>query len=71
MEGVIAGSDLKPLYDFALDCKTCEAKLATSQSDLADEKGKAAILLKKRDDALRVARGAAFGNASAARQSGF
>ena len=31
IEGVIAGPDLKPLYDFALDCKTCEAKLATSK----------------------------------------
>jgi hypothetical protein len=57
VQGVIAGPDLKPLYDFALDCKTCQAKLATSQSDLADEKGKSAILIKERDDALRVARG--------------
>jgi cytoskeletal protein RodZ len=57
VQGVIAGPDLKPLYDFALDCKTCQSKLATSQSDLADEKGKTAILIKERDDALRVARG--------------
>jgi len=45
------------LYDFALDCKTCQAKLTTAQSDLADEKGKTAILIKERDNALRVARG--------------
>jgi type II secretory pathway pseudopilin PulG len=57
VQGVIAGPDLKPLYDFALDCKTCQAKLATSQSDLADEKGKTAVLIKERDSALRVARG--------------
>jgi hypothetical protein len=57
VQGVIAGPDLKPLYDFALDCKTCQAKLTTAQSDLADEKGKSAILIKERDDALRVARG--------------
>jgi type II secretory pathway pseudopilin PulG len=57
VQGVIPGPDLKPLYDFALDCKTCQAKLATSQSDLADEKGKTAILIKERDNALRVARG--------------
>lgn len=57
VQGVIAGPDLKPLYDFALDCKTCQAKLTTAQSDLADEKGKAAILIKERDNALRVARG--------------
>ena len=57
VQGVIAGPDLKPLYDFALDCKTCQAKLMTAQSDLADEKGKTAILIKERDNALRVARG--------------
>jgi hypothetical protein len=57
VQGVIAGPDLKPLYDFALDCKTCQAKLATTQSDLADEKGKTTLLIKERDDALRVARG--------------
>ena len=57
VQGVIAGTNLKPLYDFALDCKSCLSKLATSQSDLADEKGKTAILIKERDDALRVARG--------------
>jgi type II secretory pathway pseudopilin PulG len=57
VQGVIAGADLKPLYDFALDCKTCQAKLTTAQSDLADEKGKSAILIKERDNALRVARG--------------
>jgi hypothetical protein len=57
IEGVIAGPDLKPLYDFALDSETCQAKLTTAQSDLANEKGKTAILIKERDDALRVARG--------------
>jgi type II secretory pathway pseudopilin PulG len=57
VQGVIAGPDLKPLYDFALDCKTCQAKLTTAQSDLADEKGKSAILIKERDNALRIARG--------------
>lgn len=57
IQGVIAGPDLKPLYDFALDCKTCQAKLTAAQSDLADEKGKTTILIKERDNALRVARG--------------
>jgi type II secretory pathway pseudopilin PulG len=57
VQGVIAGPDLKPLYDFALDCKTCQAKLVAAQSDLTDEKGKSTILIKERDDALRVARG--------------
>ncbi len=57
VQAVIPGQDLKALYDFALDCKACQAKLTASQSDLADERGKTKALTKERDDALRVARG--------------
>jgi hypothetical protein len=53
----IPTADLKPLYDFALDCKACQAKLTTAQSDLADQKLIAATLTKERDDAVRVAKG--------------
>lgn len=49
--------DLKPLYDFTLDCQACQAKLSATQSDLADEKAKTAALTKERDDALRIAKG--------------
>jgi hypothetical protein len=54
---IIPAEDLKPLYDFAIDCKTCQAKLATAQSDLTDERQKTAALTHERDDALRIARG--------------
>jgi len=54
---VIPQDDLKPLYDFALDCKACQAKLAAAQSDLADEKTKTVALTKERDQALQIARG--------------
>jgi hypothetical protein len=54
---LIPTDDLKPLYDFALDCKACQARLAASQSDLSDEKTKTAALSRERDDALRIARG--------------
>jgi len=54
---VIPAQDLKPLYDFALDCKACQAKLAAAQSDLTDERTKTAALTKERDDALKLARG--------------
>ena len=57
VQGVIPGQDLKPLYDFALDCQACQAKLAATQSDLTDEQGKTKALTKERDDALQVARG--------------
>jgi hypothetical protein len=49
--------DLKPLYDFAADCKACQAKLGTAQADLADEKLKSQALGRERDDALRAAKG--------------
>lgn len=57
VRATIAAEDLKPLYDFALDCKACQAKLAASQSDLADERGKGIALTKERDSALRMANG--------------
>ncbi len=54
---VISAEDLKPLYDFALDCKACQAKLSATQDDLTDERKKTAALARERDDALRIARG--------------
>ena len=54
---IIPSADLKPLYDFALDCKACQSKLTTAQSDLADEKSKTATLTKERDAAVHAAQG--------------
>ena len=54
---VIPAEDLKPLYDFTIDCKACQAKLAAAQGDLTDERQKTAALSRERDDALRIARG--------------
>ncbi|HEY2547742.1 MAG TPA: hypothetical protein VGI46_16845 [Candidatus Acidoferrum sp.] len=56
-DAVLPAADLKPLYDFALDCKACRAKLAASQSDLTDEKTKTAALTKERDAAIKAAKG--------------
>jgi type II secretory pathway pseudopilin PulG len=56
-QAVIPAEDLKPLYDFTLDCKACQAKLAASQGDLTDEKAKTVVLTKERDDAVRAAKG--------------
>ena len=50
-------ADLKPLYDFALDCKACQAKLAATQADLTDERAKTAILTRERNEAVRIAKG--------------
>ncbi|MGB9466324.1 MAG: hypothetical protein WBR10_14540 [Candidatus Acidiferrum sp.] len=54
---VLPAADLRPLYDFALDCKACQAKLAASQGDLTDEKTKTAALTKERDAAETAAKG--------------
>jgi hypothetical protein len=54
---VIPPEDLKPLYDFALDCKACQSKLATTQADLTDEHTKTVTLTKERDAALQAAKG--------------
>jgi hypothetical protein len=54
---VIPAEDLKPLYDFTIDCKACQAKLAAAQGDLSDERKKTTALTHERDDALRIARG--------------
>jgi type II secretory pathway pseudopilin PulG len=56
-QAVIPTADLKPLYDFALDCKACRSKLAAAQADLTDERAKAAILTRERNEAVRVAKG--------------
>ena len=50
-------ADLKPLYDFAVDCKACQAKLGAAQADLADERLKSQALGRERDDALQAAKG--------------
>jgi type II secretory pathway pseudopilin PulG len=56
-DAVIPGEDLKPLYDFAIECKACQAKLSAAQSDLSDERIKTATLAKEKDEAVRAARG--------------
>lgn len=56
-QALIPRADLKPLYDFTLDCQACQAKLSVAQNDLADEKAKTAALSKERDDAILVAEG--------------
>jgi hypothetical protein len=54
---ILPAADLKPLYDFALDCKACQARLQAAQGDLQDEKAKTLALTRQRDDAVRAAKG--------------
>jgi len=56
-QAVIPTADLKPLYDFSLDCRACQAKLAAAQADLTDEQAKTAVLTRERNEAVRTAKG--------------
>lgn len=56
-QAVLPIEDLKPLYDFALDCKACHAKLAAVQADLTDERAKTTVLTNERNEAVRAAKG--------------
>lgn len=56
-QAVIPAADLEPLYDFALDCKACHAKLAAAQADLTDERAKTAVLTRERNEAVQAAKG--------------
>ena len=49
--------DLKPLYDFAVNCQACQAQLTAAQADLKDEQTKTQTLGRERDAALQAARG--------------
>jgi hypothetical protein len=56
-QAILPAADLKPLYDFALDCKACQAKLAAAEANLTDERVKTATLTRERNEAVRVAKG--------------
>jgi hypothetical protein len=56
-QAILPIEDLKPLYDFTIDCKACQAKLAATQADLTDERAKVSVLTHERDEAVRVAKG--------------
>src|SRR5712671_2106368 len=56
-QAILPIEDLKPLYDFAIDCKACQAKLAAAQADLTDERAKTIVLTHERDQAVHAANG--------------
>lgn len=53
----LPAEDLKPLYDFAVGCRECQAQLAAAQANLKDEQAKTQALSRERDTALQAARG--------------
>src|SRR5208283_75852 len=53
----LPSEDLKPLYDFAVNCQECQAQLTAAQANLKDEQTKTQALSRERDTALQAARG--------------
>jgi hypothetical protein len=56
----IPAADLKPLYDYAQDCRSCELQIAAAKQDRADANTKIIALTHERDAALTAAKGGSF-----------
>ena len=53
----IPTADLKPLYDYVQDCRSCQAQLAAAQQNRADDAIKLTAMTHERDAALTAAKG--------------
>ncbi len=53
----IPAVDLKPLFDYVQDCRSCQAQLAAAKQDSADNATKLAALTRERDAAVATAKG--------------
>jgi hypothetical protein len=56
----IPAADLKPLFDYVQDCRSCQAQLAAAKQDSADNATKLAALTRERDAAVTTAKGGTF-----------
>jgi hypothetical protein len=56
----IPAADLKPLFDFVQDCRSCQAQLAAAKQNATDNAAKLTALKRERDAALATAKGGTF-----------
>ena len=56
----IPAADLKPLFDYVQDCRSCQAQLAAAKLNSADDATKLAAVTRERDAALIAAKGGTF-----------
>jgi len=56
-DAVLPKQDLKALYNFAVNCQECQAKLTAAQADMKDEQAKTLAVGRERDSALQAAKG--------------
>jgi hypothetical protein len=53
----IPAADLKPLYDYVQDCRSCQAQLAAAHQNRADDAAKLEAMTRERDAAVIAAKG--------------
>jgi hypothetical protein len=53
----IPAADLKPLFDYVQDCRSCQAQLAAAKQDATDNAAKLTALTRERDAAVATAKG--------------
>ena len=56
----IPAADLKPLYDYVQDCRSCQAQLAAAQQNRTDDAAKLTAMTRERDAAVTAAKGGSF-----------
>ncbi len=56
----IPAADLKPLYNYVQDCRSCQSQLAVAKQSAMDDAAKIAALTRERDAAIAAAKGGTF-----------
>jgi hypothetical protein len=56
----IPAADLKPLFDYVQDCRSCQAQLAVAKQNATDNAAKLTDLTRERDAAVATAKGGTF-----------
>jgi hypothetical protein len=56
----IPAADLKPLFDYAQDCRSCQAQLAAAKQNATDDAAKLTAVTRERDATVVAAKGGTF-----------
>jgi hypothetical protein len=56
----IPAADLKPLFDFVQDCRSCQAQLTAAKQNATDDAAKLTAVTRERDAAVAAAKGGTF-----------
>jgi hypothetical protein len=57
----IPAADLKPLFDYVQDCRSCQVQLAAAKQNAADNAARLTAVTRERDAAVATAEGGTFG----------